>query len=70
MDVDVIVEIPKGSRNKYAMDFHLGRIRLNRTLFTATQYPADYRYIEAHWDGTTILWTRLSSWGRRRSPAV
>jgi inorganic pyrophosphatase len=43
---DVIVEIPKGSRNKYEMDFHLQRIRLNRTLFTATQYPADYGYIE------------------------
>jgi inorganic pyrophosphatase len=43
---DVIVEIPEGSRNKYEMDFNLGRIRLNRTLFTATQYPADYGYIE------------------------
>jgi inorganic pyrophosphatase len=43
---DVVVEIPKGSRNKYEMDFRLGRIRLNRTLFTATQYPADYGYIE------------------------
>jgi inorganic pyrophosphatase len=43
---DVIVEIPKGSRNKYEMDFTIGRIRLNRTLFTATQYPADYGYIE------------------------
>jgi inorganic pyrophosphatase len=43
---DVIVEIPKGSRNKYEMDFGRGRIRLNRTLFTATQYPSDYGYIE------------------------
>jgi inorganic pyrophosphatase len=43
---DVIVEIPKGSRNKYEMDFGVGRIRLNRTLFTATQYPADYGYID------------------------
>jgi inorganic pyrophosphatase len=43
---DVIIEIPRGSRNKYEMDFHLDRIRLNRTLFTATQYPADYGYIE------------------------
>ena len=43
---DVIVEIPKGSRNKYEMDFTIGRIRLNRTLFTATQYPADYGYVE------------------------
>jgi inorganic pyrophosphatase len=43
---DVVVEIPKGSRNKYEMDFEAGRIRLDRTLFTATQYPADYGYIE------------------------
>ena len=43
---DVIVEIPEGSRNKYEMDFEAGRIRLDRTLFTATQYPADYGYIE------------------------
>jgi inorganic pyrophosphatase len=43
---DVVVEIPKGSRNKYEMDFNVHRIRLNRTLFTATQYPADYGYIE------------------------
>ena len=43
---DVVVEIPKGSRNKYEMDFQRGRIRLNRTLFTATQYPADYGYVE------------------------
>jgi inorganic pyrophosphatase len=43
---EVVVEIPKGSRNKYEMDFQVGRIRLNRTLFTATRYPADYGYIE------------------------
>ena len=43
---DVVVEIPEGSRNKYEMDFEAGRIRLDRTLFTATQYPADYGYIE------------------------
>ncbi|MFJ8822687.1 inorganic diphosphatase [Streptomyces sp. NPDC102467] len=43
---DVIVEIPQGSRNKYEMDHELGRIRLDRMLFTSTQYPADYGYIE------------------------
>jgi inorganic pyrophosphatase len=43
---DVTVEIPKGQRNKYEMDHHSGRIRLDRTLFTATQYPADYGFIE------------------------
>jgi inorganic pyrophosphatase len=44
--VMVVVEIPKGSRNKYEMDHTSGRIRLDRTLFTATQYPADYGFVE------------------------
>ncbi|MFH8738798.1 MULTISPECIES: inorganic diphosphatase [unclassified Streptomyces] len=43
---DVTVEIPQGSRNKYEMDHSVGRIRLDRMLFTSTQYPADYGYIE------------------------
>jgi inorganic pyrophosphatase len=43
---DVTVEIPKGQRNKYEVDHQTGRIRLDRTLFTATQYPADYGFIE------------------------
>ena len=46
LDFDVLVEIPKGSRNKYEVDHASGRIRLDRTLFTSTQYPADYGYIE------------------------
>jgi inorganic pyrophosphatase len=43
---DVLIEIPRGSRNKYEVDHHSGRMRLDRTLFTSTQYPADYGYIE------------------------
>ena len=46
MDFDVTIEIPKGNRNKYEVDHETGRIRLDRTLFTATQYPADYGFIE------------------------
>jgi inorganic pyrophosphatase len=46
MEFDVTVENPKGTRNKYVMDLESGRIRLDRTLFTATQYPADYGFIE------------------------
>ena len=46
VDFDVTVEIPKGQRNKYEMDHKAGRIRLDRALFTATQYPADYGFIE------------------------
>ncbi|MEE1788568.1 inorganic diphosphatase [Streptomyces sp. SP17BM10] len=41
-----MIETPQGSRNKYVMDFAAGRIRLDRTLFTATRYPADYGYVE------------------------
>jgi inorganic pyrophosphatase len=47
MQVDVIVEIPAGSRNKYEMDHARGRIRLDRMLFTSTRYPADYGYLDA-----------------------
>jgi inorganic pyrophosphatase len=43
---DVVIEIPKGQRNKYEMDHESGRIRLDRMLFTSTRYPADYGYIE------------------------
>lgn len=46
MEFDVTIEIPKGSRNKYEIDHHTGRIMLDRTLFTATQYPADYGFID------------------------
>ncbi|MBQ5558150.1 MAG: inorganic diphosphatase [Aeriscardovia sp.] len=42
----VLVEIPRGSRNKYEMDAQTGRIKLDRTLFTSMGYPDDYGYIE------------------------
>ena len=46
MQFDVVIEIPKGQRNKYEMDHESGRIRLDRMLFTATRYPSDYGFIE------------------------
>ena len=46
MIFDVTVEIPKGNRNKYEVDHETHRIRLDRTLFTSTQYPADYGFID------------------------
>jgi inorganic pyrophosphatase len=49
MEFDVTIEIPKGTRNKYVFDHASGRIRLDRTLFTATQYPADYGFVEDTW---------------------
>jgi len=41
----VVVEIPKGSRNKYEVDHETGELFLDRFLFTATRYPADYGFI-------------------------
>ncbi|GAB2820451.1 inorganic diphosphatase [Actinocorallia aurea] len=46
MEFDVTIEIPKGSRNKYEVDHETGRIRLDRLLFTSTQYPTDYGFVE------------------------
>src|SRR4249919_3204617 len=42
----VVIEIPCGSRNKYELDHETGEIYLDRMLFTATRYPADYGFIE------------------------
>lgn len=44
MDYEVVIEIPKGSRNKYEADHETSEIWLDRLLFTATQYPTDYGY--------------------------
>ncbi len=46
MEFDVTIEIPKGSRNKYEVDHHTGRIVLDRMLFTSTRYPDDYGFID------------------------
>lgn len=42
----VVVEIPTGSRNKYEFDRRTGELFLDRMLFTAVRYPADYGFIE------------------------
>jgi inorganic pyrophosphatase len=42
---DVLVEIPRGSRNKYEYDFKLKRIRFDRMLFSSMMYPADYGFM-------------------------
>ena len=54
--VSVVIEIPKGSRNKYEMDPATGHIVLDRMLFTSMVYPADYGYIEGTLggDGDTL----------------
>lgn len=41
----VIVEIPKGSRNKFEYGKELGVIKLDRVLFSSLHYPGDYGLI-------------------------
>ena len=42
---DVLIEIPKGSRNKYEYDFNLKKVRYDRMIFSSMMYPADYGFI-------------------------
>ena len=41
----VIIEISKGSKNKYELDKETGLLRLDRVLYSAVHYPADYGFI-------------------------
>jgi inorganic pyrophosphatase len=43
--VDAVVEIPRGSRNKYEFDEATESIRLDRVLFSAMHYPGDYGFV-------------------------
>jgi inorganic pyrophosphatase len=41
----VVIEIPKGSKNKYELDKETGLLKLDRVLYSAVHYPADYGFI-------------------------
>ncbi|MGH2447938.1 MAG: inorganic diphosphatase [Chloroflexota bacterium] len=43
--IDVVVEIPRGSRNKYEYDHVTNRIRLDRVLHSSVHYPTDYGFL-------------------------
>ena len=45
-DYDAVIEIPRGSRNKYEVDHETGRVYLDRVLFTNFSYPTDYGFFE------------------------
>jgi inorganic pyrophosphatase len=44
--IEVFVEIPRGSRNKYEYDERVGVIRLDRVLASAVHYNFDYGFVE------------------------
>lgn len=50
-EITAIVEIPKGSKNKYEIDKETGLIALDRAMYTAQDYPFDYGYVpQTLWD--------------------
>ena len=44
--IEVVIEIPRGTRNKYEWDHERQVMRLDRRLFSATVYPADYGFVD------------------------
>lgn len=44
-DFIAVIEIKKGGKNKYELDKETGMLRLDRVLYTATHYPANYGFI-------------------------
>ncbi len=43
--IEVVIEIPRGSRNKYEFDHDRGIYRLDRVLYSSVHYPTDYGFI-------------------------
>ncbi len=43
-----VIEITKGGKNKYELDKETGMLKLDRVLYTATHYPANYGFIQEH----------------------
>lgn len=54
--MNVIIEIPKGSKNKYEIDKHTGVIKLDRVMHSAQDYPFDYGFVpQTLWDDGDAL---------------
>jgi inorganic pyrophosphatase len=55
-NLNVIVEIQKGSKNKYELDKETGLIKLDRVMKTSQDYPFDYGFVpQTHWhDGDPL----------------
>jgi inorganic pyrophosphatase len=55
-EITVVVEIQKGSKNKYELDKATGLIKLDRVMHTGQDYPFDYGFVpQTHWhDGDPL----------------
>ena len=43
--IEAIIEIPYRSRNKYEIDHDTGKVKLDRVLYSAMAYPAEYGFL-------------------------
>ena len=64
-EIEVVIEIPRGSRNKYEFDREGRAIHLDRRLFSATFYPADDGFMPDTW-AKTVTPSTPWSWSRTR----
>jgi inorganic pyrophosphatase len=54
--MNVIIENPRGSKNKYEIEKQLGILKLDRVLHTAQDYPVEYGFVpQTHWDDGDAL---------------
>lgn len=63
-ELNVIIEIPKGSNNKYEIDKETGLIALDRANYSSSPYPADYGFVpQTLWhDGDALDVIVLTTW--------
>lgn len=55
-EINVIIEIPKGSPNKYEIDKETGLIKLDRANYGAASYPFDYGFApQTYWEDNDPL---------------
>lgn len=55
-EMNVIIEVPKGSSNKYEIDKETGMIALDRANYSAAPYPCEYGFVpQTHWDDGDAL---------------
>ena len=55
-EMNVVIEIPCGSKNKYEIDKETGLIKLDRAMHTAQDYPFDYGFVpQTLWDDDDAL---------------
>ncbi len=55
-EINVVIETPKGSPNKYEIDKEMGLIRLDRANYSAAAFPCDYGFApQTYWDDGDAL---------------